>query len=70
MYSTARRAAEWVTAFYPDVTVIVDRELARITSDERDDRALRLIWQSSLANEALLARAVAERGSVIEALLA
>jgi hypothetical protein len=68
-FQTAGRAAEWVRAFYPDVTVMLDRMVARLASDERDQEALRLIWQSSLANEALLARGESHRAGVIDALV-
>lgn len=68
-FQTARRAAEWVRAFYPDVTVMLDRAAARLASDARDQGALRLIWQSTLTNEALLAWGESHRAGVIDALV-
>lgn len=68
-FATAQRAAEWVRRFYPDITVTLDRDAAQLASSERDETELRLIWQSLLANEALLARGASQRAAVIDALV-
>lgn len=68
-YTAARLAAEWVKAFYPDVTTSLDDESVRLASSERSERELLLIWRSAIANEALLVRAAPERAGLIEALV-
>lgn len=68
-FSAARGAAEWVGLFYPDVTVTLDRSMAQLTSGERDEAALRLIWRTSLVNEKLLARGAGHRAAVIAAMV-
>ncbi|HYJ53129.1 MAG TPA: hypothetical protein VEW04_08140 [Allosphingosinicella sp.] len=65
----ARRAGEWVQRFYPDIAVTVDRVAAQLAAVERDESALRLIWRSALANEALHARGASRRAAVIDALV-
>jgi len=69
VFSTARRAAEWVRGLYPDVTLTLDREGAQLASDERDERELRLIWRTSLINEKLLTDGASQRAAVIETLV-
>jgi hypothetical protein len=58
-----------VQRFYPDITVEIGEDGARLASDERDEATLRLIWRSALANEALLERGACQRAAVIEALV-
>jgi hypothetical protein len=65
----AQRAAEWVGGFYPDVTVALDRATVTLACERRAERQLRLIWQTSLLNEQLLARGATQRAGVIEALV-
>lgn len=67
-FAAARRAANWVSHFHPDVTVVMDRERAQLASPERSERALGLIWRSALANERLLADCADARERVIAAL--
>ena len=50
--------------------VILDRGQVQLASDTHSADELRLIWQSALANELLLARGAAGRAAVLEALLA
>jgi hypothetical protein len=65
----AQRAAAWARRFHPDVTVTLDAGAARLSSDERGEDALRLIWQCSLLNEKLLDRGAGRRAAVLEALV-
>lgn len=67
--ATARSAAAWVEAFYPDVTVALDADGACLAADRRSGPALRLIWQTTMVNEALLARGEGGRAAVLEALV-
>ena len=69
-FATARRAGEWVGQFYPDVSVTVERAGARLVADGRGEDALRMIWRSALATEALHARGAGRRAAIIAALVA
>jgi hypothetical protein len=68
-FSLARRASEYVRAFYPDISVTLDRDAARLASDERSADALRLIWKTTLGNERLLVQGAARRAAVLESLV-
>lgn len=69
-FATARRAAEWVRQFYPDIAVTVDRTTVRLGSDTRSEGELCLIWRSNFANEALHARGADRHAGVIGDLIA
>ncbi len=68
-FAVAQSAARWLSAFYPDVALILDRDGAQLASDRRSESELALIWKTTLANEKLLARGAARRAAVIEALV-
>jgi hypothetical protein len=65
----AQRAAQWVRAFHPDVTVTFDGDAVLLSTQERDETGLRLIWLTGLTNERLLARAAAGRAAVLDQLV-
>jgi len=65
----AVRAAAWAKAFYPDIAIETAGRVARLTSAGRRAEELRMIWQTSLANEVMLADAAPGRAALIEALV-
>jgi hypothetical protein len=67
--SSVEAAPAWVSIFYPDVAVEADDGALRLTSLERDQAGLRLIWLTVLTNERLLARGAAARAQIIDALV-
>lgn len=69
-FAVAREATAWVRAFYPDITVALDRSTVQLASQMCDKGELRLIWQSALANEILLGHGASRRAAVLDTLLA
>jgi hypothetical protein len=65
----AASTAEWVRAFYPDVSVNRQGDTAMLSSESRSEDGLRLIWRTSLVNEKLLAAGAIARAGVLEALV-
>jgi hypothetical protein len=68
-FTAAQMARDWLRAFYPDVTVLLDRESATLCSERHDEVGLGLIWRSALINEKLLTEGAAPRAAVIAALV-
>jgi hypothetical protein len=67
--AAAHDAAAWIGAFYPDVKCSLDGGAMCLTSCERDEANLRLIWQAGLANERLLVLGATGRAAVLNALV-
>ena len=67
--AAAQSATVWAQRFYSDVSARLEAGAVSLASDERDALALRVIWQSLLANEKNLARGAGRRAVVLETLL-
>ena len=64
----AKAAAQWIEAAYADVRVELEPELAIVQLPAHSPGKLRLIWQSGLLNERMVAAARVERAAVLERL--
>ncbi len=67
--TASESAGGWITAFHPDITVRIEAGRISLSSAERDEQALRLIWATSLVNEELLARGAARRAALLDELV-
>lgn len=67
--STAADAVQWVRAFHPDVSIVLDGDDAVLGSSMHGEVDLRLVWQTALINESLLAHGADARAAILEELV-